>query len=131
MGRNALLAVASLTLLATAPLPAGAASAGAAPKADVVTSADELSSRARQRQVRRYYRGVNPGAAAFGAIAGTVGGIIATEQANRYYRRQYAPYGAYGYGAPYGYAPSYGYGGYAPSYGYGGGYAPYSYYSPY
>ena len=128
MGRNALLAVASLTLLATAPLPAAAASAGAAPKADVATSADELSARARQRQVRHYRRGVNPGgAAAFGAIAGTIGGIIATEQANRYYRRQYEPYG-YGYGAPYGYAPSYGYG-YAPSYGYGG-YAP-SYYAPY
>jgi hypothetical protein len=96
--------------------PAAAGSSDWATKAGVETaSADEMSAR------RRYYRRGGNAAAVrtFGAIAGTIGGIIAAEQARRYYRRHYwaGPYAPY-YG---GYAP---YGGYGP---YGG----YSYYAPY
>jgi hypothetical protein len=101
--------------------PAAAASGGIAAKTShQATNGDELS--ARRRHVRRYYRSGNAGAArAFGAIAGTIGGIVAADQARRYYYRPYSygysPYGGYGgYGG-------YGYGGYG---GYGGG--PYGYY---
>jgi len=112
---NTMLATtAAVALLAMAPLPAAAGSVGTPLKSGVTTArADELS--ARQRHYRHYRSGNAAAARAFGAIAGTVGGIIAEQQARSYYRRHYYPYGGYGYyGAPYGY-----------------GYAPYSYYAPY
>src|SRR5262245_35157064 len=120
--KTGLAMTATLGLLAVSPLPAAAASTGAAVKAGVAAaSADELSARKRYRGYRGYRSGNAAAARTFGAIAGTVGGIIAAEQARSYYRRQYSPYG-YGYG-PYGYGGPYGY--------YGGGYAPYSYYDRY
>lgn len=117
---NTMLATtAALALLAMAPLPAAAGSAEASLKSGVITaSADEVSARKRQRYYRGYRSGNAAAARTFGAIAGTIGGIIADQQARSYYRRHYYPYGPYGgygtYGAPYGY-----------------GYAPYSYYTPY
>ncbi|HKA73833.1 MAG TPA: hypothetical protein VKE26_18620, partial [Xanthobacteraceae bacterium] len=104
---NTMLATtAALALLAMAPVPAAAGSAEASLKPGVITaSADELS--ARKRHYRHYRSGNAAAARAFGAIAGTVGGIIADQQARSYYRRHYYPYGPYGgygyYGAPYGY----------------------------
>src|SRR5215510_2425168 len=110
------------TMLATTAalaLLGAAGSAEASLKSGVITaSADELSARKRQRYYRGYRSGNAAAARTFGAIAGTIGGIIADQQARSYYRRHYYPYGPYGgygtYGAPYGY-----------------GYAPYSYYTPY
>jgi hypothetical protein len=97
--------------------PAAAASNDVAMKTSQRTaSADELSAaKRRHARVYRHYRGNAGAAQAFGAIAGTIGGIVAAEQARRYYYRPYgygygyaAPYGGY-YGRPYG---GYGYYGY-------------------
>ena len=117
IGRTlAMLAVAALVLSGIEPQPAAAGSSGASLKTGVAAaSGDELSAR---RRHPRYRRSGNAAAIqTFGAIAGTIGGIVAAEQARRYYRRQYYPY----YGQPYGYHPYRAYGGY-------GGY---SYYDPY
>src|SRR6185436_5851610 len=83
--------------------PAAAASGGITAKTTQQASGDELSAAKRHRaRVYRHYRGNAGAAQAFGAIAGTIGGIVAAEQARRYYYRPY-PYGyGYGYAAPYG-----------------------------
>ena len=104
----AVTAAAALGLSVMTLQPAAAAPRGVVVnRAHVAGVADELSSR--RRHVRRYhYRSGNAAAArAFGAIAGTIGSIVAAEQARRYYQPYYYPY-AYPYYAPYGYAP-YGY----------------------
>ena len=109
MGITGLAVAAAMALTSSGfATPAAAASDGLALKASQQTvQGDEFSSR--RRQVR-HYRGNAGAARAFGAIAGTIGGIVAAEQARRYYYRPY-PYAYYG---PYG--------------GYYGGYAPYGYY---
>jgi hypothetical protein len=89
--------------------PAAAAPQGGPAIAKQTVGADELSA---ARKKRRGYRG-NPGVplAAFGAIAGTIGAIAATNARRDYYeRRYYAPgyydepiYGYYSGGAAHGY----------------------------
>src|SRR5262249_56347871 len=75
--------------------PAAAATDGLALKASQQTiQGDEFSSRRRQVRHYRHYRGNAGAARAFGAIAGTIGGIVAAEQARRYYYRPY-PYAYY------------------------------------
>jgi hypothetical protein len=114
----AMTATVALSLSGTVA-PATAAPGGVTAKTTPQANGDELSSaKRRHARVHRNYRGYrsgNAGAAqAFGAIAGTIGGIVAAEQARRYYDRPY-PYGyGYGYAAPYG--------------GYYGAYGGYGYY---
>jgi hypothetical protein len=62
--------------------------------------------------VRHYRSGNRAALQTFGAIAGTIGGIIAADQARRAYRHHYNPYYSYGY-SPYGYQPYGYYGGYS------------------
>jgi hypothetical protein len=121
IGKTSALAAATVAALALTTIdlrPAAAASSdGLKPAGIQAAGVDEMSARKRQRHVRHYRHRGNAGAAqAFGAIAGTIGGIIAADQARKYYRRHYYQpyYGSYGY-APYGYAPY----GYAPYGGYG------------
>ena len=85
---------------------ASAAPAGVSAKQAGQAQSDELSSRKRHGYVR-HYRGGNGAARTFGAIAGTIGGIVAADQARRAYRHYYSPYYGYGY-SPYAYQP-YGY----------------------
>jgi hypothetical protein len=118
IGITALALTAAVALsVSGAVVPAAAAPGGVTAKTMQQAGGDELSSaKRRHARVHRHYRGYrsgNAGAAqAFGAIAGTIGGIVAAEQARRYYYRPY-PYGyGYGYAAPYGgyYGPYGGYG---------------------
>jgi len=100
----------SLIALKPASAVSGGVSIGAAAaSSEASAGSDELST---ARRHYRYRHGGNAGAArAFGAIAGTIGGIVAAEQARRYYRRHYyaQPYYApYGYYEPYGYYKGYG-----------------------
>jgi len=86
-----------------------------AKQAGAQTQGHEVSARKRQRYVRHYRGGGNAAALqTFGAIAGTIGGIVAADQARRAYRNSYNPYYApYGYGyQPYAYQPQGYYGGY-------------------
>jgi hypothetical protein len=110
------LAVATAAALALGAIDLTPAAAGPARISDktvgVEQASDEVSARKRHRRVYRH-RGHAAPLHAFGAIAGTIGGIIAANEARRAYRRYYydpyyaapypGPYSPY----PYGYADPY------------------------
>ena len=109
----AMLSVATLAVSTAGVAPSAAASAGVSAKqaATAQVQADEVSARKRQRHVRHYRSGNRAALRTFGAIAGTIGGIIAANEARRAYR-YYGP--SYGYGYyPYAYQPYGYYGGYS------------------
>jgi len=72
--------------------PSAAASAGVSAKQAVApvgaaqVQTDEVSARKRQGHVRHYRSGNRAALRTFGAIAGTIGGIIAANEARRAYR---------------------------------------------
>ena len=113
----AMLSVAALAVSTAGVPPSAAASAGVSAKQAVApvgaaqAQTDEVSARKRQRHVRHYRSGNGAALRTFGAIAGTIGGIIAADQARRAYR-YYGPCDGYGY-YPYAYQPYGYYGGYS------------------
>ena len=108
----AMMSVAALAVSTAGVAPSAAASLGVSAKqaGAVQAQTDEVS--ARKRHVRHYRSGNRAALRTFGAIAGTIGGIIAANEARRAYR-YYGP--SYGYGyypyayQPYGYYGAYGY----------------------
>jgi hypothetical protein len=108
--------VAVLTAVLTlSSLDLGPTRAAASGRPQVQADTEDLSAR------RRHYRGNNRAALRmFGAVAGTIVGIAAAEQARRNWRRHgyYGYYGYYGYHGGYGYPPPPVYHGYGPYYPY-------------
>jgi hypothetical protein len=109
----AILSVVALAVSVVGVTPSGATPAGMSAKhaGAVRATSDEVSARKRGH-VRHYRSGNRAALQTFGAIAGTIGGIIAADQARRAYRHYYNPYYSYGY-SPYGYQPYGYYGGYS------------------
>jgi hypothetical protein len=102
IGSRHMLAVATAATLTLGAIDLTPAAAGNTIRGVGVEQAgDEVSARKRHRHSR--HRGNAAALHAFGAIAGTIGGIIAANEARRAYRRYY--YDPYYYAAPHPYGP--------------------------